>query len=128
MLILLLAFSLSAAVTLLLVRSSKVHAHRSGDRDFNKPQGFHAVAVPRIGGLGIVLGVLGSAGGLWWTQGSAAGVFVLTLLACAAPAFLAGFTQDFTEALTPRGRLLATAFSARSSPHRRPDRSWRATS
>ena len=36
----------------------------------------------------------------------------LTLLACAAPAFLAGFTQDFTEALTPRGRLLATAFSA----------------
>ena len=112
MLILLLSFALSAAVTLLLVRSSKVHAHRSGDRDFNKPQGFHAVAVPRIGGLGIVLGVLGSAGGLWWTQGSAAGVFVLTLLACAAPAFLAGFTQDFTEALTPRGRLLATAFSA----------------
>ena len=99
-------------MTLLLVRSSKVHAHRSGDRDFNKPQGFHAVAVPRIGGLGIVLGVLGSAAGLWWTQGSAAGIFVLTLLACAAPAFLAGFTQDFTEALTPRGRLLATAFSA----------------
>ena len=112
MLILLLAFSLSAAVTLLLVRSSKVHAHRSGDRDFNKPQGFHAVAVPRIGGLGIVLGVLGSAAGLWWTQGPSAGLFVLTLLACAAPAFLAGFTQDFTEALTPRGRLLATAFSA----------------
>jgi len=111
-LILALAFAVSAAVTLLLVRSSKMHGRHSGDCDFDKPQGFHAVAVPRIGGVGIVVGLLAGAAGLVWTMGGPAAVSALTLLACAAPAFVAGVVQDFTEALTPRGRLLATAVSA----------------
>jgi UDP-N-acetylmuramyl pentapeptide phosphotransferase/UDP-N-acetylglucosamine-1-phosphate transferase len=33
-------------------------------------------------------------------------------MACAAPAFIAGFVQDCSEAVTPRGRLVATALSA----------------
>lgn len=110
--VLVLAFVASACVTLLLVRSAKVHAHRSGDDDFSKPQKFHAVAVPRIGGVGIVLGLLAGVLALTWTQGQPAALYFLALLGCASPAFVAGVVQDFTEALTPRGRLIATALSA----------------
>jgi UDP-N-acetylmuramyl pentapeptide phosphotransferase/UDP-N-acetylglucosamine-1-phosphate transferase len=109
---LLLAFAFSAAITMLLVRSAAIHARHSGDKDFSKPQKFHAVSVPRIGGMGIVLGLLAGVAGIAWGQGIGAAEFSLLLMACAAPAFLAGFTQDFTEALTPRGRLVATALSA----------------
>ena len=112
MLILLIAFATSVVVTLLLVRSTKVHARHSGDDDFSKPQKFHAIAVPRIGGVGIVLGLLAGSATAAWALGPDAGAFAFVLMACAAPAFLAGFIQDFTEALTPRGRLVATAVSA----------------
>jgi UDP-N-acetylmuramyl pentapeptide phosphotransferase/UDP-N-acetylglucosamine-1-phosphate transferase len=108
----LIAFIVSAFLTLLLVRSAKVHAHRSGDRDFSKPQKFHAVAVPRIGGLGIVVGLVVAVALNAETLGVSAGSFGFILLGCAAPAFLAGFVQDFTEAVTPRGRLVATGISA----------------
>jgi UDP-N-acetylmuramyl pentapeptide phosphotransferase/UDP-N-acetylglucosamine-1-phosphate transferase len=108
----LISFVVSAFLTLLLVRSAKVHAHRSGDRDFSKPQKFHAVAVPRIGGLGIVLGLLAAVVFIAQTRGAEAAWFGYALLACAAPAFLAGFIQDFTEAVTPRGRLVATGVAA----------------
>jgi UDP-N-acetylmuramyl pentapeptide phosphotransferase/UDP-N-acetylglucosamine-1-phosphate transferase len=108
----LLAFGVSAAVTFLLVRSSHLHEQHSGDHDFDKPQGIHAVAVPRIGGLSIVLGILAASVGLWILVGRAEGRFALVLLVCSMAAFLAGFLQDLTEALTPRGRLIATAMSA----------------
>jgi UDP-N-acetylmuramyl pentapeptide phosphotransferase/UDP-N-acetylglucosamine-1-phosphate transferase len=111
-LILLFAFVVSMAVTLLLVRSARLHGRHTGDRDFSKPQKVHTVAVPRIGGLGVVLGVLAGAVVLARVVDPAAMVFALTLLACAMPAFLAGFVQDFTEAISPRGRLVATALSA----------------
>ena len=108
----LLAFSVSAGVALLLVRSAHLHGHHSGDHDFSKPQGIHAFPVPRIGGLAIVVGMLSSALPLWWALGAGAAHFALSLLACSSVAFLAGFVQDFTEALAPKGRLLATALSA----------------
>ncbi|MCD0420995.1 glycosyl transferase [Rubrivivax sp. JA1024] len=109
---LLLPFVASAVVTLMIVRSAHLHCGRSGDRDFSKPQKVHVVPVPRIGGLGIVLGLGFSVG--WWALDGRADLQTagLLLLACAAPAFLAGFIQDFTEAVTPRGRLLATALAA----------------
>lgn len=110
--ILLVAFFVSLLVTTVLVRSAKVHGHRSGDHDFDKPQGFHFVSVPRIGGLGIVAGLLAAAGAVALSAGAAAGVFMLWLLAAASPAFVAGIVQDFTESIAPRGRLLATALSA----------------
>lgn len=108
----LLAFAVSAGVALLLVRSAHLHGRHSGDHDFDKPQGIHTVAVPRIGGLAIVLGIVAAAAAMWWEVGQAEGRFAFTLLACSSVAFLAGFVQDLTEALTPRGRLLATALSA----------------
>jgi UDP-N-acetylmuramyl pentapeptide phosphotransferase/UDP-N-acetylglucosamine-1-phosphate transferase len=107
-----LAFAVSAAITLLIVRSAKAHGGRAADRDFTKPQKFHSVAVPRIGGAGIVLGVIAGVALQSALGGTGVGQFAVTLMACALPAFLAGFVQDFTEALTPRGRLAATALSA----------------
>lgn len=97
---------------MLLVRSAHLHGRHSGDHDFDKPQGIHTVAVPRIGGLAIVLGIVAAAAAVWWEVGHAEGRFAFTLLACSSVAFLAGFVQDLTEALTPRGRLVATALSA----------------
>jgi UDP-N-acetylmuramyl pentapeptide phosphotransferase/UDP-N-acetylglucosamine-1-phosphate transferase len=108
----LLSFAISATVTLLLVRSANLHRSRTGDHDFTKPQKVHVSPVPRIGGLGIVVGLLGWAA---WHGGFGHGDAWRTgnlLLVCAAPAFAAGFVQDCTEAITPRGRLVATALSA----------------
>lgn len=112
MLFLVVAFLTSLVATLLMVRSAKVHAAHTADRDFDKPQGLHAMAVPRVGGLGIVLGMWAAACTPVLLGHPAAAPDYLVLLACAAPAFLAGFIQDCTEAITPRGRLVATSVSA----------------
>lgn len=109
---LLLAFAVSTVISLLIVRSAKMLAGHAADRDFSKPQKFHAVAVPRIGGAGIVLGVAAGMVLQAMRGDPGTGQFAFLLMACALPAFLAGFVQDFTEALTPRGRLAATALSA----------------
>jgi UDP-N-acetylmuramyl pentapeptide phosphotransferase/UDP-N-acetylglucosamine-1-phosphate transferase len=92
------------------VRSASLHAAHTSDRDFSKPQKVHMAPVPRIGGLAVVLGLLAW---LCWEawQGRAPQLAGL-LMACAAPAFVAGFVQDCTEAITPRGRLVATGVSA----------------
>ncbi len=109
---LLISFALSAAVTMLLVRSAKLHGHHTGDRDFSKPQKFHTVTVPRIGGVGIIVSLLPAAMSMVWTMGFDVARYFLLLLACAIPAFLAGIVHDFSDAITPRGRLLATMVSA----------------
>jgi UDP-N-acetylmuramyl pentapeptide phosphotransferase/UDP-N-acetylglucosamine-1-phosphate transferase len=103
-------FLISAAITLLLVRSANLHRARTGDNDFSKPQKVHVVAVPRIGGLGIVLALCAWVGWLW-SSGHVASTTTAALLACAGPAFVTGFVQDCSDAVTPRGRLLATAVS-----------------
>ena len=107
-----LCFGVSAAVTLLLVRSTNVNQLHKGDSDFTKPQKVHLSPVPRIGGLGIVLAMAACAIWLWSTNQTAAAQTATALLVCAIPAFAAGFVQDCSEAVTPRGRLVATAVSA----------------
>lgn len=112
MVILCLSFAVSLAVTLLLIRSSKLHAHRSGDSNFSQPQKFHAQVVPRIGGAALVIGIAAGLAALPWVVEPGTAWFGFTLLLCASPAFIAGFIEDFTAALSPRGRLVATAVSA----------------
>ena len=106
------AFIVSVLGTLFIVRSANLHGGRSGDHDFSQPQKFHAVAVPRVGGLGIVLGLLAALAGAAVLGRKDEASFLAMLLACATPAFGAGFVQDLTEAIAPRGRLLATGISA----------------
>lgn len=112
MLTLSIAFAAAFLSTYIIVRSGNVHAHRSGDHDFCKPQGFHTVAVPRIGGLGIVIGLLAAGGSVWLSNDQDSSRTLFWLMVSAGPVFLAGFVQDFTEAITPRGRLIAAGGSA----------------
>ena len=111
MLILLAAFLASLGFTLWLVRRSKAAGHRFHDHDLSGPQKFHVTPVPRVGGIGIVAGVLMGIGVLWWRNPAMAHQ-ALVLMACALPAFGSGLTEDLTKTQSPRRRLFFTAISA----------------
>ena len=101
------AFIGAFALTLLIVRWSRTHAHLTNDHDLSGPQKFHAHPVPRIGGLGIVFGVAICAGMLWWRD-PANDFTAPLLLLCGLPAFAAGIAEDITKRVSPRPRLIAT--------------------
>ncbi|MFT7721746.1 MAG: glycosyltransferase [Roseateles sp.] len=111
MLYLLLPFFVAAVVTLLVIHSARSHAHLSADADLSGPQKFHATPVPRIGGVGMFVGLACCVGVVafarhpTWTLGA-------LLLVCGLPAFLAGLVEDLTKKVSPGKRLLATAASA----------------
>ena len=109
--VLLISFALSAAMTLLIVRLAKGAWHQSVDHDFDGPQKFHALPVPRVGGIGILCGAMAGAGLMVWLN-RPAGELAAMLLACSAPAFAAGLFEDLTKRVSPGKRLLATAVSA----------------
>lgn len=109
--LILVAFAVSLVVTLLIVRSAKSHAHLSMDMDLSGPQKFHARPVPRVGGVGIVLGLVLALGLLLVTDRASFNTAFL-LMACGSPAFVAGLVEDLTKRVTPRTRLLAVAVSA----------------
>jgi UDP-N-acetylmuramyl pentapeptide phosphotransferase/UDP-N-acetylglucosamine-1-phosphate transferase len=104
-------FLVSLLATLFIMRSSMRHAHVSADHDLKGPQKFHARAVPRIGGLGIMVAVLV---GMLIAQFKhpAVAPSLWLLGACSLPTFLAGITEDLTKSVSPSRRLLATAASA----------------
>src|SRR5690349_20327052 len=108
---LVLAFFVSAVATLFVVRSSRTHGHLSADTDLSGPQKFHSHPVPRIGGVGLYVGLFVCALILWW-QGASDAKLGFLLLACGLPAFGAGLIEDLTKAVSPAKRLAATALSA----------------
>jgi UDP-N-acetylmuramyl pentapeptide phosphotransferase/UDP-N-acetylglucosamine-1-phosphate transferase len=111
MVLLVAAFAVSLCLTLLIVRSAKMHSHLSMDHDVSGPQKFHAHPVPRVGGLGIVSGLLVAVVVLYWTDPEASRAAWLLML-CGLPAFAAGLIEDLTKRVSPRNRLLAVAVSA----------------
>lgn len=111
MLILILAFAASLCATLLVIRSARAHSHLSADHDFSGPQKFHARAVPRIGGVGIFVGLVTATAFLAVVDSTTARLAALLLL-CGLPAFAAGLIEDLTKKVSPKHRLLAVAASA----------------
>ncbi|MDO9072844.1 MAG: glycosyltransferase [Rubrivivax sp.] len=111
MVYLLAAFAVSLFVTLLIVHSAKTHGHMSSDHDLSGPQKFHSTPVPRIGGVGPVLGLLAVMGGMFFVDLPAA-MLLGTLLVCGIPAFGSGLVEDFTKRVSPRVRLTAVGVSA----------------
>src|SRR2546423_11286949 len=111
MVVLFLAFIVSAVVTFFVIRSARTHAHFSADADMSGPQKFHAMPVPRIGGVGIVVGLTAALTAACLLRGSRMALG-LVLLGTASPAFLAGFAEDITKTQSPRRRLFFTAVSA----------------
>jgi len=111
MVVLSLAFFVSAVVTFFVIRSARTHAHFSADADMSGPQKFHSRPVPRIGGVGIVVGLAAALVVARLSRGSSMGLGVI-LLCTAAPAFFAGVAEDLTKTQSPRRRLFFTAVSA----------------
>jgi UDP-N-acetylmuramyl pentapeptide phosphotransferase/UDP-N-acetylglucosamine-1-phosphate transferase len=101
----------SFAVTLALVRSAKGWVHLAGDHDLSGPQKFHARPVPRIGGIGILVGLCAGVALAAWRDAEVLPI-AGWLLACGLPAFAAGIAEDLTKAQSPRRRLFFTAVSA----------------
>ena len=110
MLTLCISFIASLVVTLLVIRYDHLHGHLSADHDMDGVQKFHAVAVPRIGGVGVLAGALiASLVSLFMEPG--ANQFGLLVLLCGSVAFIAGVIEDFTKKVGVKERLLATAVS-----------------
>jgi len=111
MLTLLVAFGASLVLTLLTVAMARRYTDVLNDSDLTGPQKFHARPVPRIGGVGIVGGVVAGLLVLVVLERTQ-GLQGLVLLACGAPTFLAGLSEDITKRISPRRRLFFTAMSA----------------
>ena len=108
------AFAVSLMVSLLIVMSQKWHGGLSHDHDLDGVQKVHTTAVPRIGGLGVIAGILLGCVAFRHLSGStlSIGNEMFLLLIASLPAFLAGLIEDFTKRVSVRMRLLATALSA----------------
>ena len=106
----LLIFAISLVVNCLFVVTKKHHIARSvRSADVLAVQAAHRGPTPRIGGVGIFLGLLTAMavlmpaefGTMWW-------LFAATLV----PIFLAGLAEDIGYRVSPSGRLLAAAVSS----------------
>jgi len=104
------AFLCSFTVTLFIIRFKHLHLQFSADSDLSGPQKFHKLIVPRIGGISIVVGLFAAI--LIKTFSLGLANKELILLACAAPAFAIGLTEDLTKKIGIRIRLFFTALSA----------------
>jgi UDP-N-acetylmuramyl pentapeptide phosphotransferase/UDP-N-acetylglucosamine-1-phosphate transferase len=112
MALLLLSLLTSLVVTLLIVRSAPRHVHLSGNSDRQAPQRFHALIVPRIGGIGIAIGMAVSLAWGWYGANQFDRSSLLGLGLSAAIAFAAGLFEDLTQRVTPSQRMLAVLLAA----------------
>lgn len=108
---LLIAFLISVATTLFIIRFEHLHSRFSGDHDIDGVQKFHTKVVPRIGGVGILFALLGAATMLYFTRPTVGQSFFLLLLA-SMPAFLGGFVEDLTKRVGVLTRLVLTMVAA----------------
>lgn len=104
------AFLSSFVITLFIIRYKHLHLTFSGDSNLSGPQKFHKVAVPRIGGISIALGLLAAI--LIRTFSPGFNNQELLLFACAIPTFAIGLCEDLTKNISVRIRLFFTALSA----------------
>lgn len=101
------SFLVSLFVTFLIVRYKHLHEHVSGDHDTNGIQKFHFTSVPRVGGVGILIGLI-IALTFRWFQNQDSGQVGLILVLSVLPAFLIGLAEDLTKKISIGLRLGAT--------------------
>lgn len=108
--------AMSFILSMLIIYSQKWHGKHSQDHDLDGVQKVHTTAVPRIGGLAVIGGILFGLG-LFVScyPGSIKATSVskiLLLLAASLPGFIAGVMEDVTKRVSVRVRLAATICSA----------------
>ncbi|XZG70807.1 MraY family glycosyltransferase [Chitinibacteraceae bacterium HSL-7] len=109
--VLFISFFLSFLTTLAIIRTAGWHGRHSADSDFSGKQKFHAVAVPRIGGVAVMAGILAVAA--WYSyKGIIEERAFWLLILVSLPAFLGGLIEDLTKYVSPLARLLATMAAA----------------
>lgn len=102
----------SLGVSALLVLTQRWHGRLSLDHDTTGVQKLHKSPVPRVGGMGIALGLLVGGLLLQYQSTDDSGNTALLLLLCAMPVFAAGLLEDLTKRVSVRMRLLASVVSA----------------
>lgn len=110
------SFLTSLLITLWVIRSSHLHSKFSADSDTTAIQKFHTRIVPRIGGLGILLGLIISLV-VRRFENEAVGNFGLLLIASSLPAFLFGFLEDIIKKVGVKVRLIASFIAAAIAGH-----------
>ncbi len=103
--------AVALGVTLVVIRISRHYAAHTHDHASGGPQKFHVRAVPRIGGVGILAGLLAGIATLAVPQHEAARVGLI-VVASGLPVVAAGLWEDLTKRVSPRHRLLFAALSA----------------
>lgn len=106
-----LAFTVSLVFTLGVIRYARLHEQFSGAQDLSGVQKFHARPVPRLGGIGILVGLLVAAAQLH-SEYPRVSEQILLLTGCGMPAFASGLAEDLTRRVSPRTRLLCTMAAA----------------
>ncbi|MFD1559264.1 glycosyltransferase [Paraburkholderia silviterrae] len=106
-----LGFLVSLLVTLLIVRYAHLHERFSVDSDLAGVQKFHVRPVPRIGGTGILVGLVVAAAQLHFAYPAVSGG-ILGIVACGMPAFASGLVEDLTKRVSPLARLICTMAAA----------------
>ncbi|WP_114690340.1 MraY family glycosyltransferase [Polynucleobacter necessarius] len=114
--VLAISFLTSLLITLWVIRNSHLHSKFSADSDISGIQKFHTHAVPRIGGLGILLGLF-IALAVRHFENETIGKFGFILIASSLPAFLSGFLEDITKKVGVKVRLIATFIAAAIAGH-----------
>jgi UDP-N-acetylmuramyl pentapeptide phosphotransferase/UDP-N-acetylglucosamine-1-phosphate transferase len=101
----------STLITFLVVRFSHLHSHVSADHDVLGVQKFHAVPVPRIGGVGIFTSLLCTLLLLSQLEPHDSPLFLLFLIPSSL-VFVIGLLEDLTKRVSVKTRLIVTMFSA----------------
>jgi UDP-N-acetylmuramyl pentapeptide phosphotransferase/UDP-N-acetylglucosamine-1-phosphate transferase len=109
--VLALSFLVSLLATWWIIRYSHLHSHFTADSDLSSVQKFHVFAVPRVGGIGIILGIF-LALSVRYFQNAEVAIFGLLLIVASFPAFFFGLLEDLTKKVGVKVRLLATIASA----------------
>lgn len=95
----------------LVVLTQQWHGRLSLDKDLDGAQKFHKVPVPRVGGIGVALG-LGAGVLVGLMIHSQTHPTAFSLLIAALPVFAAGMIEDLTKKVSARRRLAASFLSA----------------
>jgi UDP-N-acetylmuramyl pentapeptide phosphotransferase/UDP-N-acetylglucosamine-1-phosphate transferase len=105
------ALLISVVITTLVLRYNHVHQRWTADNQLDGVQKFHREMIPRVGGLGIGLALVG-VGLVQWATNDLYAAPYLVLLWCAVPAFLGGLAEDVTKRVGVLARLVLTMAAA----------------